>query len=230
MRIVLQSPALKKRLRKTHTTWSLLSLGVSYVNELDSEKALRNLRAWVQHNPKFQGMEVLPDAFSDGSLMDEVMQLMVSAQKHASRDGGDDSDVQIVLGVLYNVSRDYTAAAEAFKRALVQRSNDYSLWNKLGATLANGSNSQEALPAYRRAMEIKPKYARGRLNLGISQANLGHYGKAAESYLQALHLNEKATHIWGYLRIAFTCMERPDLVSLVEQRNIESLRAHGFSF
>jgi tetratricopeptide (TPR) repeat protein len=50
--------------------------------------------------------------------------------------------------------------------------SDYSLWNKLGATLANSQRSEEALPAYHRALDLKPKYARGWLNLGISHANL----------------------------------------------------------
>ena len=33
---------------------ALLALGVSYVNELDQEKALKNLKAWVVNNPNFQ--------------------------------------------------------------------------------------------------------------------------------------------------------------------------------
>lgn len=33
---------------------ALLALGVSYVNELDSPRALQNLKAWVEHNPKYQ--------------------------------------------------------------------------------------------------------------------------------------------------------------------------------
>ena len=45
---------------------ALLSLGVSYVNELDSARSLKALKAWVQHNPKFQGMEVVNDGYSDG--------------------------------------------------------------------------------------------------------------------------------------------------------------------
>ena len=105
---------------------------MSYVNELNSERALRTLKLWVEHNPSFQSMEVVVDAYSDGSLMDEVMQLMISAQKAAIANGGDGGDVNIVLGVLYNVSRDYDSAVEAFQRALVNRQNDYSLWNKLG--------------------------------------------------------------------------------------------------
>lgn len=37
----------------------------------------------------------------------------------------------MVLGVLYNVSHDYDAAAAAFNKALAQRPGDYSLWNKV---------------------------------------------------------------------------------------------------
>ena len=42
---------------------ALLSLGVSYVNELDSTRSLKALKAWVSHNPKFQGMEVVNDGY-----------------------------------------------------------------------------------------------------------------------------------------------------------------------
>jgi len=194
---------------------ALLALGVSYVNELDSQRALTKLKAWVEHHPKFQGMDVMQDAYSDGTLMDEVMQLMLSAQKVDPTD----PDVQIVLGVLYNVSRDYDSAASAFRRALNTRPDDYSLWNKVGATLANGNKSSKALPAYNRALELKPKYARGWLNMGISHANLGSYPKAVSAYLKTLQLNPGATHVWSYLRIAFTCMERFDLVEKVNDRN-----------
>jgi peroxin-5 len=199
---------------------ALLELGVSYVNELNQERALKNLMAWVVNNPNFQGLEVKQDEYSDGSLMDDVMQLMLEAQKWAPHD----PDVQEVLGVLYNVSRDYASATKAFRSALEQKPEDYSLWNKLGATLANGSLSQEAIPAYLRALELKPKYARGWLNLGISHSNLGTYDEAAKCYLKALSLNNNATHIWSYLRICFTCMERYDLVNVADRLNIDEFR------
>ena len=59
---------------------ALLALGTCYVNELDSQRALRTLKTWVQNNPKFHGLRIAVDDYSDGTLMDEVMQLMVQAQ------------------------------------------------------------------------------------------------------------------------------------------------------
>ncbi|KAH7491920.1 Peroxisome biogenesis protein 5 [Phytophthora ramorum] len=199
---------------------ALLALGVSNVNELNPQGALKTLKAWVQHNPKFHGLEIHVDEYSDGSLMDEVMQLMLQARAHDPSD----SDVQVVLGVLYNVSKDYDAAVESFKAATDSRPDEYALWNKIGATLANSARSSEAIPAYHRALELKPRYARGWLNLGISHANLGNYEEATKCYLQALSLNNRADHIWSYLRICFTCMERFDLVKVADTRDIAHFR------
>ncbi len=49
---------------------------------------------------------------------------------------------------------------QAFRAALTVSPSDYSLWNKLGATLANSSRSSEAIDAYQKALDLKPNYMR----------------------------------------------------------------------
>lgn len=111
---------------------TLLSLGTCYVNELDSIKALETLRTWVTNNPKFLGLEVTHDEYSDGTLMDEVMQLILSVAAHSPND----AEVQVLLGVLYNISQDFDSALDCFHKALESsQSIDYNLLNKVRPNL-----------------------------------------------------------------------------------------------
>lgn len=81
------------------------------------------------------------------------------------------------------------------------------------------------MPAYEKALQMKPKYVRAWLNMGISYANLGNYPKAVKGYLEALKLNPQAGHIWSYLRIAFSCMERFDLLKLADNEDVNLFTA-----
>ncbi|TYH89697.1 hypothetical protein ES332_A13G000200v1 [Gossypium tomentosum] len=64
----------------------------------------------------------------------------------------EDVDVHIVLGVLYNLSSENDKAIASFKTALKLKPNDYSLWNKLGATQANSVQSADAILAYQQTL------------------------------------------------------------------------------
>jgi tetratricopeptide (TPR) repeat protein len=64
----------------------------------------------------------------------------------------EDADVHIVLGVLYNLSREYDKAIASFNTALQLKPQDYSLWNKLGATQANSIQSADAILAYQQVI------------------------------------------------------------------------------
>jgi peroxin-5 len=225
--------------RDPYNAEALLDLGVSYVNELNHDAALKNLKAWITHNPKFVGLDIGDDLYGSSSLerlhdsssaFDEVQRLLLSALEYHAMDQKDESssraDILEALGVVYNVSRDYDAAVDALQKACALRPNDYQLWNKLGATLANSNQCEEALAMYTRALQIKPKYARAWLNMAISYSNLNQYDEAARCYLQTLSLNPAAVHCWSYLRIALSSAERLDLVALAASQNLHALHDH----
>lgn len=58
--------------------------------------------------------------------------------------------LQEVLGVLFNLSREFDRAKEAFRKAIALRPNSYALWNRLGATQANNAESAPAIDAYQK--------------------------------------------------------------------------------
>ena len=202
---------------------TLLALGVSHVNEMNYKRALQSLREWITHNPKFAGISCddLYGSGPDESELDQVQGLLLRAL-----DFEPSPDVHEALGIVYNVSREYEAAIACFERALSHRPRDYSLWNKLGATLANSNASEQALPAYHEALKLRPKYARAWLNMAISHSNLKNYDQAARCYLQTLSLNPSATHCWSYLRIALSCQEQWDLLPYVSAQDIKAFREH----
>ena len=59
---------------------------------------------------------------------------MVKASQWSSAD----PQVHVVLGVLYNASRNYDSAVLEFRTALESRPDDYTLWNKVCPSLGGG--------------------------------------------------------------------------------------------
>jgi tetratricopeptide (TPR) repeat protein len=115
---------------------SLLSLGTSYVNEVNPQRALECLKAWIEHNPRFASLHhnIEPDIYSDGTEMDKVLQLMLTINELAS----DDMNVQVVLGVLYNVLHEYNNAVDAFQKAIdLSTDRNYTLLNKVSDNIIN---------------------------------------------------------------------------------------------
>lgn len=113
--------------------------------------------------------------------------LALARDQHAR--GELDADVQIGLGVLFYTNGQYSHAKDCFEAALSIRPQvryiiphgaarfltllilqDYLLWNRLGSCLSNDNKPEEALGAYREALQLRPAYTRAIYNVGVACA------------------------------------------------------------
>lgn len=248
---------------KNDNLTALMALAVSFTNESLHRQACETLRDWLKHNPKYRSVweQNESERQKDGarerekererfgsllpeSLFTDVQSLFLQA---ANSDPAQvDPQLQCGLGVLFNLSGEYDKAVDCFSAALSVTPQDYLLWNKLGATLANGSRSEEAVAAYRRALELQPGFVRSRYNLGISCVNLGAHREAVEHFLEALSLQRQAAgdgaraargpggaaatmmsdNIWSTLRMALSMMGESSLYAAADRRDLDTLLAH----
>uniref|UniRef100_A0A671YHT6 Peroxisomal targeting signal 1 receptor n=1 Tax=Sparus aurata TaxID=8175 RepID=A0A671YHT6_SPAAU len=245
---------------KNDNLTALMALAVSFTNESLHRQACETLRDWLKHNPKYRSVweQTERERQQDGarerdkererfgsllpeSLFTDVQTLYLHA---ANSDPAQvDPQLQCGLGVLFNLSGEYDKAVDCFSAALSVTPQDYLLWNKLGATLANGSRSEEAVAAYRTALELQPGFVRSRYNLGISCVNLGAHREAVEHFLEALSLQRQAAgdgaraargpggaaatmmsdNIWSTLRMALSMMGESSLYSAADRRDLDTL-------
>ncbi|XP_070960568.1 peroxisomal targeting signal 1 receptor-like isoform X3 [Oncorhynchus clarkii lewisi] len=248
-------------LKKDNLT-ALMALAVSFTNESLHRQACETLRDWLRHNPAYRPVLEQSEREREkdrgtrererfGSLLPEflfteVQSLFLSAAN--SEPACVDPQLQCGLGVLFNLSGEYDKAVDCFTAALSVTPQDYLLWNKLGATLANGSRSEEAVAAYRRALELQPGFIRSRYNLGISCVNLGAHREAVEHFLEALSLQRQASgegekvsasrgpgstaatmmsdNIWSTLRMALSMMGESSLDVAADRRDLDTLLSY----
>jgi len=169
-------------------------------------------------------------------MYNEIRGLYITAAQRAP-ENDIDSNVQVGLGVLFNLSGEYNKAVDCFQAALHALPNDALLWNRLGATLANGGRSEEAVDAYRHALNLSPGFIRCRYNLGISCINLNAHKQAVDHLLTALNMQRKGAvgpggsvstmsdNIWSTLRMTLSLMGRSDLHKAVDTRDLDHLNA-----
>jgi len=203
---------------------ALMAQAVSFTNESEQQRALHTIRQWLLRNPKYQ--QLFPSNEPHEGYLDSrlVEHMLVDAKNSFD---GTDPDVHSALGLIYNLTYEHLKAIECFRMALRERPDDYQLWNKLGASTANSIDGRERAPeaidAYFRALQKKPTYTRARANLGISYSAIRNFPDAAKCFLGALEINN-TQHLWDNLKKAFMDMNRPDLVSKIDNHNVDLFR------
>jgi peroxin-5 len=113
-----------------------------------------------------------------------------------------DPDVQIALGLLFNLSCDYGKAIDCFKSALTKRPNDYLLWNKLGATQAQQLSFSLFLFEFRKLSRQEFSFMMT-LCCYSCQANGSRSEEAIDAYFRALEIKPTYTRARANLGISY---------------------------
>ncbi|XP_063721354.1 peroxisomal targeting signal 1 receptor-like [Symsagittifera roscoffensis] len=183
---------------------ALMALSASYTNEGDMARAVDTLELWLQKNSTFSGIPTLTleepqedsrsplsvsSLFRFQSKSEDLLKLFEQALMVSPQD----VNVLTAVGILNCVRNDYATAANIFRQCVGLDPKNALLWNRLGACLANGDRSEEAISAYRNALNLRPGYIRARFNLGVACQNLHSHKEAIEHFLVALNMQAQAS-------------------------------------
>lgn len=212
---------------------ALMTLAISYINEGYDNAAFATLERWIstkypQISERARQQESSINDEDRYTLNKRVTDLFIKAAQLSPDKANMDPDVQMGLGVLFYANEDFDKTIDCFKAALSIKPDDPVLWNRLGASLANSSRSEEAVNAYFKALELKPTFVRARYNLGVSCINIGCYKEAAEHLLSGLAMhqvegheeptlnNNQSSSLMETLKRAFIALDRRDLIEFVK--------------
>ncbi|TIC05243.1 TPR-like protein [Wallemia mellicola] len=220
---------------------AMIPLAISYTNEGDDNAATLTLEKWITR--KYPSTLTPDTGTSTASnwpwathqrVIDSFLNI---ARTQFSSTDKLDPDVQVGLGVLSYATSNYDQAQDCFKTALSMRPDDWLLWNRLGATLANGGNSESAIEAYTKALELRPTFTRAIHNLGVSCLNIGCYKEAVDHLLSAIALQQasndrsinESQSLWQTLRRSLFAMDRHDLAAIAQPGTpVHKFKDHGF--
>ncbi|TEB30303.1 peroxisome targeting signal receptor [Coprinellus micaceus] len=220
----------------------MMSLAISFTNESFDRGSHAMLLRWLRARyPSYPVPPETIEAMSTNSAWDthgRITDVFLNLARDQHAQGGMDPDVQVGLGVLFYTNGEYDRAKDCFEAALSVRPRDYLLWNRLGSSLSNGNKPEEALGAYREALNLRPTYTRAIYNVGVACLNIGADKEAAEHFLSALSLQESTSgdtsdQLWFTLRRAFLSMQRNDLADMAKleaKTNLDVFRREGFEF
>jgi tetratricopeptide (TPR) repeat protein len=94
-------------------------------------------------------------------------------------------------------------ALDFYRYALKRGGDETKLENDIGVTLLELNRTVEARIAFKRAVQLKPKYAQGWNNLGATEYVAGNPRAALQHYLRAVKLDKKSAVFHSNLGTAY---------------------------
>ena len=126
------------------------------------------------------------------------------------------ANLHYTLGGLYYYDKRLAQAEQHFQTALElarwENNTRLQAWvlNGLGNVYGDLGRHDEALAAYRQALELDPKYAAPWYGLGLVYRALGRHDEALAAHRKALELNPQLAAPWNGLGVVYRALGRND--------------------
>ncbi|CAO3628575.1 unnamed protein product [Cunninghamella blakesleeana] len=245
-----------------------LGLATSYTNEQERMKVYQCLASWLLNNQQYQHIikkektllkeiasmvhhnekEYNCHDYYHHQLIECYLKVARSIPGRKEEVGDDqyntkemniDTDVQIILGLLFYLSKDHMEiekSIDCFETALTYKSDDYRIWNQLGAILSQQQHHDhhQVIEMYQSALQLNQTFVRARYNLAILYMKMGLYESAAHHLTIGLTYQQSSimeiddiykssfdsNDIWSSLRLVMYML---NLDHLAEACNIKDL-------
>jgi Flp pilus assembly protein TadD len=161
------------------------------------------------------GVSEVP-AFESGIVLADLLALIhgteeaLRAYQELAKSNPGKPEVEESLGYLAWQSGDIEDARSHFERALAAGSRNPRMCYDYAMLARQGSDAMKnALPAFQKALELKPDYAEARLQLGLMLVNTRNYSEAIAQLRQVKKVDPDQAQ-WYYPALAFAYLKTGD--------------------
>jgi len=174
----------------------------------NADRAITSARRATELDPKVpEGYAYLAEAFTDKFRMKEASDAL---DKATSIGGQDNPEVLRVRAYYLESNADYTAAVDAYRRAIEKAPERSYLHLSLGHTLRALKDYDGAIQSYQRAADLFPQDARAEGGMGMAYYALEEYDSARSHLERALEIDPNYANGWGQLGWVFYVQKEYD--------------------
>ena len=155
-------------------------------------------------------------AFESGMVLADLLALThrtndaLSAYRQLAKSYADKPDVEESLGYLAWQAGDKEAARLHFARALAAGTRNARMCFDYAMLSRSGSDAvKESLPAFQKALELKPDYAEARVQFGLMLVNTSNYPEAIVQLNQVKKIDPEQAQ-WYFPALAFAYLQIGD--------------------